>query len=427
MSMRAVLSAGLGAAVLSFGGVAAAQQPPHQQQATPSLEQSVTAEMMSRANLENSDLAERNSGTEVNPQRSSGDWVFGSAVIKAPATAEAPEAWLFVAHRNKGTWQVALDGTPEFQSLAAASPMLSRGEKQTFANNARNARNDVLATKTGLALPFPIGGSWRIIGGLHGWSGQPRPWSSIDLDSRATNREVLAAQSGRAYWMCSNGGHIRIIHDNGWTTEYYHLLNEIKPNGTAVRLGDYLGLTSTRIPCGGSAGSNHVHFALKKDGSWVPMAEKTIGGWTGFEGSSAYGGGMYRGSDYRYTGDWVYNYGPETGGKTFENATNFDIPDLGQVESSITVSGVPGNAPSSLQVYLDIHHTWRGDLQVDLIGPSGAAYRLRNPDPDDDADVIHQTIGVNASSEVANGTWKIRVKDVDDNDVGYIDGWTLTF
>jgi serine protease len=37
------------------------------------------------------------------------------------------------------------------------------------------------------------------------------------------------------------------------------------------------------------------------------------------------------------------------------------------------------------------------------------------------------TYSVNASSEVANGTWKLRVQDVAAQDTGRINSWKLTF
>ncbi|MFE2260744.1 M4 family metallopeptidase [Streptomyces griseosporeus] len=116
------------------------------------------------------------------------------------------------------------------------------------------------------------------------------------------------------------------------------------------------------------------------------------------------------------------------GGTVFENTTDVSIPDNGPaVTSSITVSGRTGNAPSTLQVGVDIIHTWRGDLVIDLIGPSGTAYRLKNFSSSDSADNVQTTYTVNASSEVANGTWKLRVQDQATYDTGYINGWKLTF
>ncbi|MCI3245489.1 M4 family metallopeptidase [Streptomyces spinosisporus] len=116
------------------------------------------------------------------------------------------------------------------------------------------------------------------------------------------------------------------------------------------------------------------------------------------------------------------------GGTSFENTTNVSIPDNGAaVTSSVTVSGRSGNAPSNLQVSVDIVHTWRGDLVIDLVAPDGSTYRLKNFSGSDSADNVQQTYTVNASSETANGTWKLRVQDQAAQDTGYIDSWALTF
>ncbi|MFF4965375.1 M4 family metallopeptidase [Streptomyces sp. NPDC001037] len=116
------------------------------------------------------------------------------------------------------------------------------------------------------------------------------------------------------------------------------------------------------------------------------------------------------------------------GGTSYENTTPVPIPDNGPaVTSSITVSGRSGNAPGNLQVSVDISHTWRGDLVVDLVGPSGTSYRLKNFSSSDSADNVQATYTVNASSESANGTWKLKVQDQATYDTGKINGWKLTF
>ncbi|GHH95652.1 M4 family metallopeptidase [Streptomyces capillispiralis] len=115
------------------------------------------------------------------------------------------------------------------------------------------------------------------------------------------------------------------------------------------------------------------------------------------------------------------------GGTSFESTTDVAVPDAGAaVTSSISVSGRTGNAPSNLQVSVDIVHTYSGDLVVDLLAPDGTAYRLRNR-TGGSADNINETYTVNASSETANGTWQLRVQDVARYDTGYINGWKLTF
>ncbi|MCX5392955.1 S8 family peptidase [Streptomyces sp. NBC_00094] len=117
---------------------------------------------------------------------------------------------------------------------------------------------------------------------------------------------------------------------------------------------------------------------------------------------------------------------PPTGPK-FENTADYAIADNATVESPVTVSGVTGNAPSALQVPVNIVHTYIGDLQVQLIAPDGSAYTLKAFGTGGSADNINTTYTVNASSEVANGTWKLRVTDNANADIGKIDTWALQF
>ncbi|WP_281261672.1 proprotein convertase P-domain-containing protein [Actinokineospora auranticolor] len=76
---------------------------------------------------------------------------------------------------------------------------------------------------------------------------------------------------------------------------------------------------------------------------------------------------------------------------------------------------------------VDIKHTFRGDVVVDLVAPDGSTYRLKNSSTSDSADNILATYTVNASSEVANGTWRLKAQDTYRSDTGYIDGWKLSF
>ncbi|MFD0270835.1 S8 family serine peptidase [Streptomyces sp. NPDC127106] len=109
-----------------------------------------------------------------------------------------------------------------------------------------------------------------------------------------------------------------------------------------------------------------------------------------------------------------------------ENTVNYTIGDNATVESPITVSGVAGNAPATLKVGVAIKHSYIGDLKVDLVAPDGSVYTLHNRAGGSTAD-INQQYTVNASSEVANGTWKLRVNDNAAGDTGYIDSWNLVF
>ncbi|MFD5010979.1 S8 family peptidase [Streptomyces chartreusis] len=124
----------------------------------------------------------------------------------------------------------------------------------------------------------------------------------------------------------------------------------------------------------------------------------------------------------------VSGSGGSTGGTTFTSTSAVSIPDNGSaIESPITVSGRSGNAPSALQVGVDITHTYRGDLVVDLVAPDGSTYRLKSASSSDSADNVIATYTVNASTETANGTWKLRVQDTAAQDTGRVNSWKLTF
>ncbi|MHB9854316.1 S8 family peptidase [Streptomyces krungchingensis] len=120
--------------------------------------------------------------------------------------------------------------------------------------------------------------------------------------------------------------------------------------------------------------------------------------------------------------------GGSTGGTTFTSAGPVAIPDAGSaVASPITVSGRGGNAPAALKVGVDITHTYRGDLVIDLVAPDGSTYRLKSSSSSDSADDVSATFTVDASGEAADGTWKLRVQDVAAQDTGTINSWKLTF
>ncbi|MGP3947957.1 S8 family peptidase [Streptomyces sp. 7N604] len=118
---------------------------------------------------------------------------------------------------------------------------------------------------------------------------------------------------------------------------------------------------------------------------------------------------------------------PQPPGPRFENTTDYPIYDYATTASPITVTGVAGNAPAGLAVSVDIKHTYIGDLQVDLIAPDGTTYRLKSYGTGGSADNLITTYSVNASSEIANGTWKLRVSDNARLDTGKIDAWSLQF
>ena len=95
--------------------------------------------------------------------------------------------------------------------------------------------------------------------------------------------------------------------------------------------------------------------------------------------------------------------------------------------STITVSGLSGNAPATLAVDVDIKHTYRGDLVVDLIAPDGTAYHLQQPQRRQrrqrDQDLHRQRLlgGRERRLDAYASPTGAR------SDVGQIDKWSLQF
>ena len=115
-----------------------------------------------------------------------------------------------------------------------------------------------------------------------------------------------------------------------------------------------------------------------------------------------------------------------TGAQTYSNTADYAINDNATVNSPIAVSGRSGNAPSNASVTVNILHTYKGDLKVDLVAPDGTLYNIHNRTGTSTDNVIG-TFSKDLSSEALNGTWNLRVNDNASQDTGRIDSWSITF
>jgi LasA protease len=247
-------------------------------------------------------------------------WAFGTAVRAAPAEPGAyPDGWLWVARAERGRWRVALEGTPGFAELSRQSPVLAAGERAPLAELAGPAVGPAVGPagatpeqaelpdyRTGMRLPYAVGQSWRYTGGPHPMSGSPR--SSIDL--AGGDGRVRAVRAGRAYRMCDQGGGwLRVVHDRGFATDYYHLRRGIEADGKRVRAGTVLGRIGTDVACGGAATGPHVHFSLRRDGRYVDIRRYSFGKWSIQGGARPYQGSALHGSKRVEVGGRLRNYG----------------------------------------------------------------------------------------------------------------------
>ncbi|WP_052744897.1 LamG-like jellyroll fold domain-containing protein [Micromonospora sp. HK10] len=115
---------------------------------------------------------------------------------------------------------------------------------------------------------------------------------------------------------------------------------------------------------------------------------------------------------------------PKPAPTSYPNRTYVQIRDQATVESPTSVTGWSGVASGIIQVDVVIRHTYRGDLVLDLVAPSGREFRLKNSGDGSDDDVVASYL-VDATGEAFNGTWRLRVQDLYAGDTGYLDSWTL--
>ena len=127
-----------------------------------------------------------------------------------------------------------------------------------------------------------------------------------------------------------------------------------------------------------------------------------------------------------YTGNGGTAPDPEpTDCEPVTSNTGVAIGDRSTATSSVTVEGCGRAASATTTVEVDIQHTYRGDLQIDLVAPDGTTHRLKDYGWDWREDV-NETYTVDASSSPADGTWQLRVTDVYYGDTGNLNSWTLT-
>lgn len=112
--------------------------------------------------------------------------------------------------------------------------------------------------------------------------------------------------------------------------------------------------------------------------------------------------------------------------QAYSNSTAAPIA-FGTTNSTITVAGRAGNAPANASVSVNISHARRGDLQIDLIAPDNSVYPLKASNAADLGKNVLANYTVDLSTEALNGTWTLRVQDVQAANDGVLNSWSITF
>lgn len=110
---------------------------------------------------------------------------------------------------------------------------------------------------------------------------------------------------------------------------------------------------------------------------------------------------------------------------TYTANPHLAIPDHNTTGVTSTIN-VPVSSPiHSARVYVDITHTWTGDLKITLQDPAGNTYTVYYDAGDPEGINIAQWYTVTGASGNAQGDWQMKVADLVSGDTGTFNTWKL--
>jgi subtilisin-like proprotein convertase family protein len=121
--------------------------------------------------------------------------------------------------------------------------------------------------------------------------------------------------------------------------------------------------------------------------------------------------------------------------QTFSASPNLAIPDNNTTGITSTISVGSSMTITSVSVYVNITHTYQGDLEVSLIGPDNTTVLLHNR-TGAGTDNIVTTYNITTRSNQAltafngkdtAGSWRLKVRDLAAIDVGTLNSWKVVF
>ncbi len=175
-------------------------------------------------------------------------------------------------------WKQLLEEAEEaadelIDKLADLQVELTEAEKRELAEKDQNLQNGrpTYVDKDGITWALPI--DYRRLSSVYGYRTHPvtgvknKKHNGVDLTA-AIGTPVYATRAGKVTFVgydSSAGNYITIQHNNGYTSTYMHL------DSFKVKKGDYVDMGQLIAKSGNTGGSTgpHLHFGIKKNGSWV--------------------------------------------------------------------------------------------------------------------------------------------------------------
>jgi len=212
-------------------------------------------------------------------------------------------------------------------------------------------------------------------------------------------------------------------------------------NGTSAAAPQVSGVVALMLEANPNLGYRDIQEILAYS---ARQNDPTSSGWN-FNGANNWnGGGLHVSHDYgfglvdalaavRLAESWQeQNIRANRETITQTKTPNLTIPDSNNtgITSSIALAG--GLEIDSVEVDLDISHSWRGDLEVTLISPSGTeSVLIARPGVigtgfgDSGNDIVFRTSSTHYRGEDSGGTWQLKVRDLQGGIVGTLNSWKL--
>ncbi len=120
---------------------------------------------------------------------------------------------------------------------------------------------------------------------------------------------------------------------------------------------------------------------------------------------------------------------------TYAAAPSLAIPDNNTTGITSSISVPASMTITSVSVYVNITHTYKGDLEVSLIGPDNTTVLLHNRTGSSTDNIIttynittrsYQTLTAYNGKNTL-GTWKLKVRDLAAADTGKLNSWKVVF
>ncbi len=111
----------------------------------------------------------------------------------------------------------------------------------------------------------------------------------------------------------------------------------------------------------------------------------------------------------------------------FFNTDSVSIPDNSASGVSSVINAIRSGNAGTVEVTVDVTHSYRGDVQLQLISPAGNVAQLKSKNGRDGAQNVTATYSVDFGNAPANGQWTLKVSDHYAQDTGKLNSWSIKF